>query len=59
MQNEWLQMVANEGTVAQPVMMVSGGAAGAEPEGELPCPACGTAAPLVDGACSDCGLVLE
>jgi hypothetical protein len=24
-----------------------------------PCPACGTAAPLVDGACSDCGLVLE
>jgi hypothetical protein len=28
-------------------------------EGELPCPACGTAAPLVDGACSDCGLQLE
>lgn len=28
-------------------------------EGELPCPACGTAAPLVEGACSDCGLVLE
>lgn len=28
-------------------------------EGELPCPACGTALPLVDGACSDCGLVLE
>jgi len=26
---------------------------------ELPCPACGTAAPLVDGACSDCGLHLE
>jgi hypothetical protein len=24
-----------------------------------PCPACGTAAPLVEGACSDCGLVLE
>jgi len=23
------------------------------------CPACGTAAPLVDGACSDCGLHLE
>ena len=23
-----------------------------------PCPACGTAAPLVEGACSDCGLVL-
>jgi hypothetical protein len=28
-------------------------------EGELPCPACGTAAPLVEGACSDCGLQLE
>lgn len=24
-----------------------------------PCPACGTAAALVDGACSDCGLQLE
>jgi hypothetical protein len=28
-------------------------------DGELPCPACGTAAPLVEGACSDCGLQLE
>lgn len=29
------------------------------PEGEeLACPACGTVAPLVDGACSDCGLQL-
>jgi hypothetical protein len=28
-------------------------------EGELPCPACGTAAPLVEGACGDCGLQLE
>ncbi len=27
--------------------------------GELPCPACGTAAPLdPSGACTDCGLVL-
>jgi hypothetical protein len=25
----------------------------------LPCPACGTAAALVEGACSDCGLQLE
>ncbi len=30
------------------------------PEGtEPPCPACGTAAPLAAGACSDCGLQLE
>jgi predicted amidophosphoribosyltransferase len=29
------------------------------PEGEEPpCPCCGTAAPLVRGACSDCGLQL-
>jgi hypothetical protein len=25
---------------------------------EPPCPACGTAAPLVEGACADCGLQL-
>ena len=25
---------------------------------EPPCPACGTAAPLVNGECSDCGLYL-
>lgn len=33
----------------------------AEPEdaeAEPPCPCCGTAAPLVAGACSDCGLQL-
>ena len=30
-----------------------------DPDAELPCPACGTAAPLVDGACSDCGIMLE
>lgn len=28
-------------------------------DGNLPCPACGTAAPLEDGACTDCGLQLE
>jgi hypothetical protein len=28
-------------------------------DGEPPCPACGTAAPLTAGACSDCGLQLE
>jgi len=27
-------------------------------EGGVTCPACGTTAPLVDGACSDCGLML-
>jgi len=27
-------------------------------EGGVSCPACGTNAPLVEGACSDCGLTL-
>jgi len=58
MQNDWLAMVAKEGTIGQAVVMRPG-EPGEEPKGELPCPACGTAAPLVDGACSDCGLVLE
>jgi len=31
---------------------------GAMTEGGVTCPACGTTAPLVDGACSDCGLTL-
>ena len=30
-----------------------------DPAAEPPCPACGTAAPLVEGACSDCGLQLD
>ena len=53
MQSEWLALVQREGTVASLQM-----ARESDPEGEPPCPACGTAAPLVDGACSDCGLQL-
>lgn len=35
------------------------GAAAPLPEdGELRCPACGSASPLVEGACADCGLQL-
>ncbi len=55
MQSEWLQMVAAEGTVGG---MRMGPGPETEPDGEPPCPACGTAAPLVEGACSDCGLQL-
>jgi hypothetical protein len=53
MQREWLDMVAREGTVggaAQPADLPD--------DAEPPCPACGTAAPLVDGECSGCGLYL-
>ncbi len=42
----------------EPVRFDAPGVAEGE-EGEPPCPACGTAAPLVEGACSDCGLQLE
>ena len=48
---QWDEALAREGL--QPVRVH------VPEEGELPCPACGTAAPLVEGACSDCGLQLE
>lgn len=52
MQGEWHAALAREGVT--PV------ACTIDPASEhLPCPACGTAAPLVRGACSDCGLQLE
>jgi hypothetical protein len=57
LRDRWVALVESLG------LGVSGPAALDSPEmadeGEVPCPACGTAAPLVDGACSDCGLQLE
>ena len=53
----WMGLLEREGVVT-----VEDGApaAASAVEGEhAPCPACGTAAPLVEGACSDCGLQLE
>jgi hypothetical protein len=50
MQRRWQELALREGTVAEDSPFVTGGAA---------CPACGTAAPLVNGACTDCGLQLE
>ncbi len=52
MRSEWMKLVDNEGSV-QGMTSVK-----VDPDGEPPCPACGTAAPLVNGACSDCGLHL-
>ncbi len=54
LRQQWAEMALREGTLS------FGEFDGArdEPEGEPPCPACGTAAPLVEGACSDCGLQL-
>ena len=53
----WKNLLAREGTADEgnPESLT---AAEAETE-HPPCPACGTAAPLVAGACSDCGLQLE
>ncbi|HYO55530.1 hypothetical protein [Archangium sp.] len=54
LQQRWMDTLQREGLVTQQQAMR------AVPEdGEPPCPACGTAAPLVKGACSDCGLQLE
>ena len=50
--DEWHSDLAREGLDVVAV------AAGEESE-HPPCPACGTAAALVEGACSDCGLQLE
>ncbi|HEX8439114.1 hypothetical protein [Archangium sp.] len=50
----WMDSLQREGLVpAQPAPQA------VSEDGEPPCPACGTAAPLVQGACSDCGLQLE
>ncbi|MCY1019532.1 hypothetical protein [Pyxidicoccus sp. MSG2] len=57
LQQRWLDSIqaeglGSEGHVMQPLPAQ-------DAEGEPPCPACGTAAPLVAGACADCGLQLE
>lgn len=54
LRGEWQALIEREGTGAAGVFGVEA------PEGEEPpCPCCGTAAPLVEGACSECGLQLE
>ncbi len=56
LQRQWLESAAREGTLDEELQAKLQAAASA---GEYPpCPACGTAAPLVNGACSDCGLQL-
>jgi hypothetical protein len=53
MRSEWIDLARREGTLDAAVRPTE-----AADEEHPPCPACGTAAPLVDGACSDCGLTL-
>jgi hypothetical protein len=55
MQERWRAMALREGTVDLDHPSVV-----APPEtGEPACPACGSAAPLAEGACAECGLQLE
>jgi len=49
---DWNDDLAREGLAPVELAM-------SEDAEHLPCPACGTAAALVEGACSDCGLQLE
>jgi len=50
--DEWRSDLAREGLSAVAVAID-------ETAEHPPCPACGTAAALIEGACSDCGLQLE
>ena len=62
LQQGWLETVRREGLVpvgATSRFLPAAQSGASEEEGEPPCPACGTAAPLVAGACGDCGLQLE
>jgi hypothetical protein len=54
LQTEWVEAVRREGTVTEPLVPLR-----TPQENELVCPACQFVGVLVDGACQDCGLVLE
>jgi len=54
MQERWRALALREGTVDLDHPSVA-----RSETSELSCPACGTAAPRVDGACAECGLQLE
>jgi hypothetical protein len=51
LRQRWEGMLVREGTL-------EGVGEAADASEEPPCPACGTAAPLADGACTGCGLQL-
>ena len=57
--NKWHSELERQGLSPIAIEAAMNAAASADDDADLPCPACGTAAPLIEGACSDCGLVLE
>lgn len=60
MRDEWLEALKAEGTLKDGLPVAPSAPADAAADSDdLTCPACGTRAPLVEGACSDCGLQLE
>ena len=61
LQSRWDELLLREGVDPEDAGEPRAAASPVETaDGEdPPCPACGTAAPLVEGACSDCGLQLE
>lgn len=54
LRSEWREQIEREATGGLGLFGLE-----AKEGEEPPCPACGTAAPLVEGACSECGLQLE
>jgi hypothetical protein len=54
--SRWRELAVREGTLDDQHPLVAAARADAD---ELRCPACASAAPLVAGACADCGLQLE
>jgi hypothetical protein len=54
LQDRWRALALREGTIDPEHPAVAAPADG----DAVPCPACGTVAPLADGACADCGLQL-
>jgi len=55
MRSDWSEHLEREGVDPADVRIGIEAGEGEEP----PCPACGTTAALVAGACSECGLQLE
>jgi hypothetical protein len=55
LQSDWLEAVKCEGLGGESFVQLKTPTA----DGTLPCPACGFAGALVNGACGDCGLQLE
>jgi len=53
---QWRELALREGTMTSEHPSAAPPPAATD---DPPCPACGTAAPLAAGACSDCGLQLE